>query len=178
MGFAIVISGLYIPGFIKKPMLEKLFHATADAFRVGTPSLQGLPYKDCLKLYAEFTKEQSDKLVRQGTTRPTEARLFENASRIGKEVRNRFHIRSIEEVMRVGRVLYRQLGIDFHGAASGDIQVNRCFFSAYYSRDICRLVSSLDAGVIAGLSGGGKLTFSSRITEGLSCCKAHLDLDR
>jgi hypothetical protein len=32
----------------------------------------------------------------------------------------------------------------------------------------------LDAGLLAGLSDGGRLVFSQRITEGYACCRARL----
>ena len=35
----------------------------------------------------------------------------------------------------------------------------------------------LDEGIAAGLSGGGKLTFSQRITEGKPQCEASFDLE-
>lgn len=175
MGIALMLSELYVPEFIKKPMLLRLFQVTAEAFRVNPPLLNNLSYKECLRTYAEFTQDQAQKLIDQGNIQAESSRLFENASRLGLEFRERFHVRKIQEVMRAGRILYRQIGIDFHGEHSGDIVVRSCYFSAYYSVGICQMISSLDAGLLSGLSNGGQLRFSSRITGGASCCQAYLD---
>ncbi len=74
--------------------------------------------------------------------------------------------------MVMGRILYRALKIDFRGISSGEIEISRCYFSQFYSPQICELISSLDEGILAGLAGDGRLTFSQRITEGRDCCKA------
>ena len=176
MGLILAVAERYVPGSIKKAQLGRLFAATADAFQTTTPSLQGLTFENSLRLYARFTREQSEKSAKSGTTKAVQARLFANAFRMGERYRLRFQLGTLEEMMRLGRVIYKLLEIDFSGNPTGDVLVNRCFFSAYYSSDVCQLVSSLDSGLLAGLSGGGRLRFSQRITEGNSCCKAHLDM--
>ena len=100
--------------------------------------------------------------------------LFQNAFRMGREIRRNFRLRSPGEVMEMSRILYRFLGIDFEGKAGGDVTIKSCFFSHYYSPQVCRLISSLDEGLAAGLSDGGRLDFSQRITEDKDCCKARL----
>ena len=75
--------------------------------------------------------------------------------------------------MDIGRVLYRILDIDLQGDARGEVVISRCYFSRFYSGEVCRLMSAMDRGLFAGLSNGGELTFSSRITEGQPCCRAH-----
>ena len=77
--------------------------------------------------------------------------------------------------MQMGELIYKVLKIEFQGEPRGNIVIKRCFFSAYYSRSVCQLISSLDEGLLTGLSGGGKLIFSQRITEGHECCRAYLD---
>jgi hypothetical protein len=176
VGLALTISELFVPPTFKKQGLGRLFKATADAFQVGTPLTNGLTFEETLRMYAEFTREQSDRWMSKGKTEGLQARLFANAFRMGSECRHRFDLDNLEEVMRMGRVIYRLIGIDFRGKLDGDVVVNRCFFSAYYSSEVCQLVSSLDDGLLAGLSGGGRLRFSTRITEGYPCCKAHLDM--
>jgi hypothetical protein len=76
-------------------------------------------------------------------------------------------------VMDIGRVLYRILDIDLQGDARGEVVISRCYFSRFYSAEVCRLMSAMDRGLFAGLSNGGELTFSSRITQGQPCCRAH-----
>ena len=62
---------------------------------------------------------------------------------------------------------------DLQGDARGEVVINRCYFSRFFSSEVCRLMSAMDAGLFAGLSNGGVLTFSCRITEGQPCCRAH-----
>jgi hypothetical protein len=76
--------------------------------------------------------------------------------------------------MAISRRLYGLLHIDFQGDFSGNITIKKCYFSSYYSKEICQLISALDEGIAAGLSGGGKLSFFQRITEGQPCCQGRL----
>lgn len=184
-----ILLHLYLPDFIKKRKLQELFALTAEAFQCETPSLKGLSFGDSLKQYALFTKEQAENHLRQeidplcgndptGKKNPADLknRLYQNAFQYGLNLRRKLKCKTPEEFIAVCRLVYKIIGIDFHGNAQGKIEINRCFFSDYYSGDVCRLISSLDEGLIAGLSGGGQLEFSARITEGGICCKAFLDL--
>lgn len=56
--------------------------------------------------------------------------------------------------------------------AYGEIVVTDCYFSRYYTPEQCAVMSSVDSGIIAGLCGGGTLTFTERITEGCGRCRA------
>ena len=175
MGILLRIAEWYVPGIARQAEFDRLFRATAAAFQVCAPATNGLGYEDRLRLYAAFTKDQAEGCLRRGETESLKARLFENACRLGEDYRVRFGLSSAEEVMRIGRVVYRQLGIDFRGEPGGNVLISRCFFSQYYSADICRLVSSLDQGLLAGLSRGSCLRFSQRITEGALYCRGYLD---
>jgi hypothetical protein len=176
LGILLVLSKLGIPQSIQKQKLEVLFNFTAEAFNAKAPSLKGLSLDEGLKQYALFTRDQATMVIEQGGQAAVEARLFESASRFGREIRTTFQVATPEDVMVAGALIYRLLKIDFEGKAGGDVAIKRCFFSAYYSPRVCQIMSSLDAGVMAGLSGGGKFTFSRRITEGNSECCAHLEL--
>ena len=46
--------------------------------------------------------------------------------------------------------------------------------SRIYTPEECALMSNVDSGMIAGILGGGSLTFSERITEGCGGCRARL----
>ena len=59
--------------------------------------------------------------------------------------------------------------------AQGELRIRSCYFSSFYSSGVCRLISALDAGVAAGLSSGGRLVFSRRLTEGHDCCLARFE---
>jgi hypothetical protein len=174
MGLILDLAGIYVPQFMRKRQLERLFEATAGAFAVASPSVWGLSYDDSLKEYARFTREQARKTIQQGNELKVQSSLFQNACRIGRQFRADFKINTAEDVMRAGALVYRLLKIDFQAESGGAIVIKRCFFSAYYSGDVCRLISSLDEGLFYGLSGGGRLNFTQRITEGNTCCRARL----
>lgn len=176
MGILLTLSEVYVPHFIRRRRLEGLLAATADAFRTAAPRTAGLSLDECLSLYARFTRDQADVSIRTGGEHEAQRRLFDNACSIGRGLRKELGLRG-PDVMRTGRVVYRMLGIDFRGSPDGAIVISRCFFSAHYSAAVCRLISSLDAGLLAGLAGGGRLTFSQRITEGNECCRARFDID-
>ena len=168
---------IYIPTFIKKRKIEELYNCTALAFERRIPQVKKLSFDESLEKYALFTKQEVEKSIHQGNDLQTiKNRLYQNAFCLGEKIRKRFHVTTIEEVMIMSRILYRALDIEFHGTNEGEITINRCFFSRFYSSQVCQVISSLDEGVIAGLSGGKKLIFSERITEGKDCCKACLVL--
>jgi hypothetical protein len=99
-------------------------------------------------------------------------RLYDGAYRMGQELRRTFRIANTGDALAAARVLYRALGIDLRATPAGKVTVHRCFFSDYYSSPVCQVIASLDEGIFAGLSGGGQLAFTRRITEGHECCKA------
>jgi hypothetical protein len=175
LGLFLAAAKIYVPGFIRQRGLELLFDATADAFEVAAPSTGGLSFDDRLTLYAQFTRDLAQKSIGQGNGVEIQSRLLKNAYRLGNKFKTDFHIHTMQEVMEMSAVIYKLLKIDFHGEPGGDIVIKRCFFSGYYSRDVCRLISSLDEGLITGLSGGGRLSFSQRITGGDGCCRAYLE---
>jgi hypothetical protein len=151
------------------------------------------PSARILDRYAAFTRGQAESVMRD-RTRAAEAprRLFNNAFSLGSRLRALLGVRRMQEAMDVARTLYRLIGVDFSGAAAGAVAargalrekgtgcatgatacftVSRCFFSAHYPPAVCRLISSLDAGLLAGLTDGGKMKFTERITEGSAACK-------
>ncbi len=99
-----------------------------------------------------------------------------NAYQLGQMHGQMLRVRTIEEVMAMGRILYRILGIEFQGNAQGGVVISHCYFSRFYSGQVCRIMSAMDQGLFAGLSGGGQLVFTSRITEGQPCCRARFTL--
>ena len=177
MGLLLTVSNLYVPQFLRKRKLEMLFKATADAFQATAPSTAEMSFDDCLKLYAEFTREQADNSIRQGKDLEVQPRLFHNAYRIGQQLKMDFKVDKAH-LMRTGALIYKMLKIDFRGDPEGQIVIRDCFFSAYYSSQVCCLISSLDEGLLVGLAGEGRLRFYQRITEGEACCRACLETER
>lgn len=163
------------PAFLKKRELLRLFQIVASAFGSEVPQTSGLSYSGLLTLFAEFTTAELDKAKRHGADiELIRSRMYRGAFEIGDRLRRQWRISNRSEVMDVGRMLYKFLGIEFRGSAEGSIDITRCVFASYYSADTCRVISSLDEGMMAGLSGGGMLIFSQRITEGFDSCRAHL----
>ncbi|HQI49223.1 MAG TPA: hypothetical protein PLN61_11245, partial [bacterium] len=146
------------------------------AFGSTVPPLAGLSAGEALEAYARFTlKAAADAAKGNEDGQALQERLFAGAQSYGALWRRRFRVTTREEAMRAARVLYRAIGIEFRGSAEGAIEISRCFFSCYYTPEVCRLISALDAGVLAGLSGGGRLVFTRRITEGANCCQGRME---
>lgn len=168
---------IYIPAFIKKKKLDELFRVTAHAFGCETPLRKGKTYRERLESYAVFTRSEAEKFLQEGKDlTEVKTRLFQGSCQLGREIRRNFRLRSPDEIMEMSKILYRLLGIDFRGETGGDVTIKSCFFSQYYSPQVCRLISSLDEGLAAGLSDGGRLSFSQRITEDEDCCKARFTI--
>jgi hypothetical protein len=167
----------HTPAMVKRQALVLLFRATAAAFRAEMPRLAGLSREQCLLAYARFTADQAEEALRQdGDLSELQARLYRHAYRLGRTPGWLLRVRSVDDVMVLGRSLYDVLDIDFHGSdgggGSGEITISRCYFSSVYSPEVCRVMSAMDRGLLAGLAGGGELAFSQRITEGHGCCRA------
>ncbi|MCC6396377.1 MAG: hypothetical protein IT282_05120 [Bacteroidetes bacterium] len=161
----------FVPPFVKKHQVKNLLRLTADAFGTSAPSVQGLSFDETLRSFASFTNDEAVRAIGTGEDMSDiQARLYHGAFALGSQCRKWFRIREGDDVMTAAQVLYAFCGIDFQGSKDGGFTINRCFFSEYYSGAVCRVISSLDAGLLAGLSGGRQLSFSARITEGAPAC--------
>jgi hypothetical protein len=175
MNILLKILRFYIPVFIKKKNLEELFVLTAEAFKCNTPSLKGISFNEMLKMYALFTKNEAGNAMNNGSDiRTIKEQLYQNAFLFGKKIGTLFNIHTMNELMILSKMLYNIIGIDFAGNNEGEITIENCYFTQFYSDKICQIVSSLDEGILAGISGGKQLVFYSRITEGKECCRARL----
>jgi hypothetical protein len=155
-----------LPAFIRQEILTELFQATADAFQCPAPAVEQLSYADCLQAYAHFTREQAEQALRSGgDPHAIKTRLFRAAFPLGGRLREWFSVDSMLEVMELGRLLYQAIGVEIEGDPAGNVTVTRCYFSQFYTAPVCDLISALDDGVLSGLSGGGRLVFSERMTE-------------
>jgi hypothetical protein len=171
----------HTPAIVKRQALVQLFRATAAAFQADMPRLSGLSREQCLLAYARFTADQAEEALRQGgDLSELQERLYRNAYRLGRTPGWLLRVRSVDDVMALGRSLYDILDTDFEGSVSGsgsgEITIRRCYFSSYYSPEVCQVMSAMDRGLLAGLAGGGELMFSQRITEGHPCCRARFAL--
>jgi hypothetical protein len=165
----------HLPVFAREEIIAELFEATAKAFECPAPAQNHLAYDERLRAYALFTREQAEKALQAGRDIPAlKTRLYRNAYPLGGKLRKWFGLSTIDEVMELGQILYRAIGVEMQGDGQGDVRVERCYFSRCYSAPVCDLISALDDGVFSGLSGGSRLTFSERLTEGRACCRAKL----
>lgn len=163
-----------LPEFMKKKKLNELFCLTADAFQSELPDLKGLSFAEYLLKYALFTKEQAERYLQSGYLfEEVKYRLYQNSCIFGQSLRKSLRIVTWEEAVTALKAIYKLMGIDFQYDRQGEVIIKQCFFSKYYSGEVCKLVSSLDEGLAAGLSGGGRLRFQQRITEGGSCCQGY-----
>jgi hypothetical protein len=174
----LIMARIYVPEFIKRKKVQELFRITADAFESDLPVITNLTHRECLETFAHFSKMKAEELIQfPESTDKVKQKLFQNACRLGEKLRKDFRIKTKQDVMRLSKILYQILKIDFNGNASGDVVINNCFFSSFYTPEVCRIISSLDEGLAAGLSAGGRLVFQDRITEGKDCCKAIIHME-
>lgn len=176
MNLMLSLLQLYVPGRLKKRQLAELFECTATAFGGEVPETAGHSFDERLQAYARFTAAQAEAAIQRGDNlKALRDRLYRNAYQLGRELRKRLHVSSTGEAMAATRILYRAIGIELRGPIEGEIEVGQCLFSRFYSSQVCQVVSALDAGMVAGLSDGGRLTFYQRITEGRGCCRARFE---
>lgn len=167
----------HTPEVVRREALAQLLEAAAEAFRCDAPPLSGLPSEERLRRFAVFTGGHVEALLRDGRDlSEVRQRLYDNAYRLGRRTGRLLGVRGVRDTMAIGRVLYRILDIEFEGDGRGDVLISRCYFSDFYSGPVCRVMSAMDWGLLAGLAGGGQLVFSSRITQEQPCCRAHFTL--
>lgn len=164
-----------IPDPVRRWALRALFRATFDAFDAPMPDLRGRSAGDLLSTYVTCTDELGRGLLLEPERRLlVERRLRSNMERLGRRIRLALGVRTTADALDVAHRLYGLIGIDLTGDGRGQVVVSRCAFSARYSPDVCRVMSASDAGLLAGLTDGGRLTFTERITTGSAVCLATL----
>jgi hypothetical protein len=175
MNTRLALLRLHCPPSVRHEALRALSEATAAALCRAAPQPSGGRFEDRLAAYATFTAGAIDGALARGADPDVLAeRLRERAHHLGRRLRGRLRVHGIRDVMDAGRLLYGIIGIDFRGDRQGRIVIERCAFSRYYSPAVCRVAAGLDEGVMTGIAGGGRLTFSQRITEGHDRCLACL----
>lgn len=162
---------------VRKWALGTLFRATARAFGRQPPQLAGLGAEACVTRYAAFTQSAAEALRQKGgDADAVQERLYRSAYRLGRACRWASRARTAQEALALARALYGALEIDFKGDEKGEVLIRHCSLSSTYSPDTCRLMSAMDKGLLSGLSAGGALFFTARITEGQPCCRARLEV--
>ena len=164
---------LHLPGWAARSALRRLFGETASAFGCEPEDVRGLGRRELLERYVAFSAAGAEQVLAQGgDLDAVSRRMWRNAYAMGVTLRRRLGVRSRSDEVRAARVAYRMIGIDLRADERGRVVVDRCAFAERYSPAVCRVMSSLDAGLIAGLTRGGTLAFSERITEGRPRCLA------
>jgi predicted ArsR family transcriptional regulator len=175
MSLAMRMLDGHIPAVARRTALRALFTTTAAGFGRPVPPLGGLDAAALLRRYAKFTRDQAEAALRDGRDLPAlQDRLERGTHALGARLRAGLRLRTTEDAMAAARMVYGLLDIDLRGTRDGEITVRRCPFSEVYSAEVCRLISAMDAGLLAGLSGGDRLEFTQRITEGAPACLARL----
>ena len=176
MNWRLILLQIHLPGLLKRRGLTELWQRTVRAF--GRESLDAgkRTYPAMLAAYAEYTRDQALACL-QDRRDPgeTERRLRREAREMGDGLRRRLHLRTEADFRTALQLFYRTLGIDLRVSPAGQVVVRGCFFSKYYPAPVCRLISALDDGLVEGLTGGHRLRFTQRITEGAACCRAMMD---
>ena len=168
-------SRLLMPFGTRRRALEQLFARTAAAFGTLVPPRGTRGTRGRLLEYARFTRARAEEALQRGEDLAAlDRRLHRAAYGLGASYRLQLRVRSISGAMAAARLIYRNLGIDFRGSPDGEVIIRRCGFARTYTPQVCRLISALDRGLMAGLARGGELRFRQRITEGADSCRACL----
>lgn len=176
MNLLLDLAGIYLPAPFARRRLARLLTATADAFGSPAPDTRGLSYREALVAFAVFSRDQAEVCLNSpGSTGAARERLFNAARAMGQDLRREFRVSSGRDVTSALRIAYRALGIKFEGTGYGGVVIPQCLFSSYYSGSVCRVMEALDQGLASGLSRGGRLAFSCRLTEGGPACRAVLE---
>ena len=155
--------------------LQLLMNLTARALGQKSQRIWTLPNAEALRVYAEFTSSN----LQAGADDPLLERMHTEAYKMGRLLRRLFLINNEARAQRLIVALYRNIGIRLSFESSRQLCFHRCYFSRFYTPQICQAASALDSGIICGILGleSEHLHFSQRITEGCKQCKAQLTID-
>lgn len=180
MNYRLMLAWLYLPGSMKREQLLELYRRTARALgsdpgAAGYEGVSGRSDQQILEAFAEMTRDQVQLAMAKAGEADLEVlsdRLRREAEEVGRQLREKMHLRTQRDFRIALRIIYQTLDIDLHVSVAGEVSIRHCFFSKYYSARICRFMSALDDGLAQGLSGGHRLHFVERLTEGFPCCRA------
>lgn len=173
MSVQLALLRRYTPRWVRRMALRALYEATAQGFSAPMPNTRGLAAERILQRYAESTRAWAEeRLHGPGAQGALEEGLFRRALALGTQMRRLLGVRDVADELEAARLLYGWIGIDLRADLAGRVTVRRCAFSTCYTPAVCRAMSALDRGILAGLSNGRPLAFTARITEGATCCRA------
>ena len=165
----------HLPAAVRRSILRELLTAMSSAFDRTCPPTAGLSVTALNDLVVERSRTWADEALETSwDLAPLQRRLFAEAEALGRRTRHRLRIRSETDGLVAARVIYRAIGIDLRPRPHGEVVVPRCVFAGAYRPAVCRLMSSMDSGLIAGLTGAAGLRFIARLTEGAALCRARI----
>ncbi len=155
--------------------LHVLLRETAKAFGVEPPRAHRLSAADLLELYARFTAAEARRALADGEDKKLlYRRLYRRFRRLGTRVRKLFRPKHKQDCLAIVTLLYHNIGITISEPAPKEFEVSNCYFSSFYTPEVCGVISAIDSGIFAGVYGGGRLKFDERITAGREVCRAKL----
>lgn len=179
MNWRVLLLQLHLPEPLMRLQLLELHRRSAAAFGCIPGSFECIaagPRRRLLEKLAVFTRNQAQLALSAGSdVEALSDRLRREAEEMGRDLRQRLHLRSRGDFHAALRIVYRALGIDLRVSQFGEAVIRKCFFSRFYSAPVCRLMSALDDGLVRGLSAGSGLRFTHRLTEGSPCCRAVIE---
>lgn len=171
MNLLLAVAAVGVPPGFKKRKIRELISLAASAFGCAAPDMGGLSFGESLEKFALFTKAEAGRCLQQPREAGEVRRLYEHGRRMGAGLRKKFRVRRDGEALKLMRIAYRTIGIRALTGEENGLIITRCFFSRFYDGPTCRLISALDEGLAAGIS-GGVLQFAERMTETGGRCKA------
>lgn len=173
MSVRLALLRFHLPVPVRRAILRELLAAVAGAFERPCPRMSGLSAEELLACAIDASHRWSEDALRGDADRSEiRGRLFSEAFALGRRAKRRLGIRTEKEGLAAAGVLYGAIGIEFRSACGGSVVVPRCAFAAAYGPEVCRLMSAMDSGLIAGLTGSAGLRFTQRLTEGAPACRA------
>jgi hypothetical protein len=108
--------------------------------------------------------------------------MFKIGEKLGRETRQKLGVgKSLKDLTKAAKILYRILGIEFtvelQNPANAVLTINRCALAANYSELTCQILSATDEGTIKGLNQNMNMSFTQKMTRGLTECKAKIKFE-
>ncbi|MGH2640173.1 MAG: hypothetical protein ACRDGO_00580 [Actinomycetota bacterium] len=173
MSVRLALLRFHVPALVRRTILRELVAAIARGFERPCPAMKGLSGDELLACAIDVSHRWSeDALGGTADRSEVEGRLFSEAWALGRRAKRRLRVRTEEEGLAAAGVLYEAIGIEFRTGRAGAIVVPRCAFARVYGPGVCELMSAVDSGLIAGLTGAAGLRFTERLTEGAPACRA------
>jgi hypothetical protein len=155
----------------EKPKKETTFKGTIEQRR----DAMALKHANLVNsLVEELGKEEAIRLGREA--------MFKIGEELGRETCQKLGVgKSLKDLTKAAKILYRILGIEFtvelQNPNNAVVTINRCALAANYSELTCQILSATDEGTIKGLNQNMKMTFTQKMTSGLTECEAKIEFE-